>query len=470
MADGYSGVSLWFDTIKEDIRARPPLAADVQADVAIVGAGYTGLWTAYYLKRLAPDLSVAIVEAETAGYGASGRNGGWLKGSMAGDDKYLAGLPLPLRHAGYQLLHGIVDHVHGILQEESIECGFHRGGVLFAAARYPEQLDLQRRLLARLYAAGHGEDDYRWLDADELTRQVRMRRPYGAIFSPHCAVINPAQLVRGLAQAVERKGVPIYEQTRVQQVRQGCVETANGSIRANIVVLALEGYTGTLPGYGGYLLPVQSLIVATEPLDSARWDTLGLQDRPAFSDGGRLITYGQRSSDGRLVFGARGAYRFGARPRSDFSLDQPEFAIRKQLMYDLFPELEGVRVTHGWGGTMGMARRFSPYALLDPGAGIAMAGGYGGGGVGASNLFGRTLADLILERDTELTRMPWALRSPGTLRNVRRWEPEPLPWVVYQTIQAVYAWEESLCRASETPNWRKALASRLSDMLGRLLR
>ncbi|HEX7749516.1 MAG TPA: FAD-dependent oxidoreductase [Bordetella sp.] len=470
MADDYSAVSLWFDAFGADLRPRPPLSTDAQADVAIVGAGYTGLWTAYYLKTLAPDLSIAIVEAETAGYGASGRNGGWLKGSMAGEDKYLAGLPEPLKHTGYRLLHGIVEHVHGILREEGIECGFHQGGVLFAAARYPEQLDLQRRLLARLYAAGHGEDDYRWLEADELTQQVRMRKPYGAIYSPHCAVIDPARLVRGLADAVERKGVPIYEQTRVREIRQGQVVATNGSLRADVIVLALEGYCGTLRGYGGYLLPVQSLIVATEPLDAARWDAIGLQDRPAFSDGGRLVTYGQRSSDGRLVFGARGAYQFGAGPRSDFSLDQPEFAIRKQLMYDLFPGLEGVRVTHGWGGTMGMARQFSPYALVDCAAGIAMAGGYGGGGVGASNLFGRTLADLILERDTELTRMPWALRGRDALCTVRRWEPEPLPWVVYQTIQAVYAWEESLCRASDAPTWRKALAGRLSDMLGRLLR
>lgn len=470
MADGYSNVSLWFDTFRQGVRARPPLSDNVQADVAIIGAGYTGLWTAYYLKTLAPDLSVAIVEAETAGYGASGRNGGWLKGSMAGEDSYLAGLPRPLRLAGYRLLHGIVGHVRGILQAEGIDCGFHQGGVLFAAARYPEQLDLQRRLLARLYAAGHGEDDYRWLDAHELTQQVRMRNPYGAIYSPHCAVVDPARLVRGLADAVERKGVALYEQTRVLQVQQGHVTTAHGAIRAQTAVLALEGYCGTLPGYGGYLLPVQSLIVATEPLDQARWDAIGLHDRPAFSDGGRLITYGQRSSDGRLVFGARGAYRFGARPRSDFRLDQPEFAIRKQLMYDLFPDLQGARVTHGWGGTLGMARRFSPYALFDPGARVAMAGGYGGGGVGASNLLGRTLADLILERDTELTRMPWALQGASALRAVRRWEPEPLPWVVYRTIQAAYAWEESLCRAGDAPGWRKALASRLSEALARLLR
>lgn len=470
MASDYRGVSFWFDTLKNDIQPRPPLRGRRDVDVLIIGAGYTGLWTAYYLKTLAPDISVAVLEAETAGFGASGRNGGWLKGSMAGEDKYLAGLPEEQKSTGYKLLHGIVDHVHEILLRENIECGFHKGGVLYAAARYPEQRCFQRQLLERLHAAGHSEEDYRWLDANELTRLVRMRKPYGAIYSPHCAVINPAELVQGLADAVERKGVAIYEQTRVREIRRQSVVSAHGEVHARTIVPALEGYSSSIRGQGRYVLPVQSLIVATEPLSRAQWDEIGLEDRPAFSDGGRLITYGQRSADGRLIFGARGAYQFGARPRNEFSLDMPEFGIRKELMYDLFPGLEGIRVTHGWGGTMGMARQFAPHAFFDPNAGIATAGGYGGGGVGASNLFGRTLADLILERDTELTQMPWVIRGVSATRTLRQWEPEPLPWLVYKTIQAIYSWEETLCRLSDAPGWRKTLAGRMSDALSRLLR
>lgn len=468
MANSYRRISLWFDTLPADTCPRPPLQGSHDVDVLIIGAGYTGLWTAYYLKSLDPALSVAIVEAETAGFGASGRNGGWLKGSMAGEDKYLAPLPAERRQAGYRLLHAIVDHVAEVLEREGIDCGLHKGGVLFAAARYPEQLPLQRALLQRLRQAGHADDDYRWLDAAELEQQVRMRKPLGAIYSPHCAVIDPARLVRGLAEAVERKGVPIYEGTRVQDLQGRRAVTAQGDIRAATIVPALEGYMGGLAGLAGYHLPVQSLIVATEPLTAAQWDEVGLADRPAFSDGGRIITYGQRSADGRLVFGARGAYRYGARPRSEFSLGSSEFEIRKALMYDLFPGLRGVRVSHGWGGTMGMARRFAPYAVYDAGAGIALAGGYGGGGVGASNLFGRTLADLILERKTELTSMPWVIE--GGVRGLRKWEPEPLPWIVYQTIQAVYGWEEALCRSDAAPAWRKRLAGRAAEALSRLLR
>lgn len=466
----YRNASLWFDTLNEDIQPRPPLDGIKNADVVIIGAGYTGLWTAYYLKCIAPDLSVTILEAQTTGFGASGRNGGWLKGSIAGEDKYLARLPAEQKSTGYRLLHGIVDHVHEIMNREGIHCGFHKGGVIFAAARYPEQLQSQRRHLKQLYQAGHTEEDYRWLDAGELTQQVRMHKPYGAIFSPHCAVINPAQMVRGLGMAVERKGVAIYEESPVLEIHPRSVVTAHGEVRAQIIVPALEGYSSTVRDYGKYILPVQSLIIATEPLSSAQWDEVGLQDRPAFSDSGRLITYGQRSADDRLIFGARGAYQFGARPRSEFSLKDPEFRIRERLMTDLFPALHGVRVTHGWGGSMGMSRRFAPHALFDARSGIALAGGYGGGGVGASNLFGRTLADLILERDTELTRMPWVLKGVAPKRALQKWEPEPIPWLTYKAVLAAYSWEEALNRASEAPGPRKALAGFISNTLSALLR
>jgi glycine/D-amino acid oxidase-like deaminating enzyme len=320
-----------------------------------------------------------------------------------------------------------------------------------------------------LHKAGHTEADYRWLDARELDQQVRMRNPYGAIFSPHCAVINPVKLVRGLAEAVERKGVTIYENTPVKAISGHSVVAPRGQLHAKIIVPALEGYSGSIADYGKYLLPVQSLIVATEPLSHSQWDEIGLANRPAFSDGGRLVTYGQRTADGRLIFGARGGYLFGAKPRSQFSLQDPEFEIRKKLMYDLFPALQGVQVTHGWGGTMGMARSFAPHVLFDPDSGIGWAGGYGGGGVGASNLLARTLADLILERNTELTRMPWVIQGKSPAQALRKWEPEPFRWLTYKTILAAYSWEESLCRSSSAPSWRKSVAGKLSDALARLM-
>lgn len=316
---------------------------------------------------------------------------------------------------------------------------------------------------------GHGDDDYRWLDASELESQIRMRQPYGAIYSPHCAVVNPAQLVRGLAEAVERKGVVIYEKSPVSEFQAGRIQTSQGELKAKIMVPALEGYSGSLGLLKGYLLPVQSSIIATEILTDAQWDEIGLANRPAFCDGGRFVTYGQKSPDGRLVFGARGGYQFGARPRSSFGLHDPEFDIRRELLIDLLPALKDVAITHGWGGTLGMARRFAPHVIFDPSSGIGMAGGYGGGGVGASNLFGRTLADLILDRDTDLTQMPWVTQGSTLKHSLRKWEPEPLPWLTYKTILSLYSWEESLYQSSTAPRWRKSLAGSLSQAFSRLI-
>lgn len=463
----YRNISLWFDTLPAETPPRAPLQGTKTVDIAIIGAGYTGLWTAYYLKQLDPSLSIAIVEAEVAGFGASGRNGGWLKGGMAGDDAFVASLPPGQRHAAYELLHGIVDHVAQVTAQEQIDCDLHKGGVIFAAARYTQQLTLLRATMDRLRRAGHTDDDYRWLDPRELASHMQVRNPLGAIYSPHCGVINPARLVRGLADTVERQGVMVFERSPVRALDGRRVITAGGELTAGMIVPAVEGYLGNLPGLSGYHLPVQSLIVATEPLSASQWDEIGLADRPAFSDAGRFITYGQRSADERMVFGARGAYRFGAQPRSHFDPHGAEFDLRKSLMTDLFPSLQGARVTHAWGGTMAMSRRFAPHVVHDARRGLAIAGGYGGGGVGASNLFGRTLADVILEKDTLLTRMPWVHRTG--LKALRRWEPEPIPWLVYQSIQTAYGWEEAACRSDTVPVWRKQLATRLAGSLATLI-
>ncbi|MGK4674031.1 NAD(P)/FAD-dependent oxidoreductase, partial [Pseudomonas aeruginosa] len=204
-------LSLWMNQLDDPLEARPSLEESLEVDVAIVGAGYTGLWTAYYLKRRAPQLRVAIVEAETAGFGASGRNGGWLMGNLLGEDGLLAGLPPERRRAGYDLLHGIPDEVARVLQEEGIDCDYRKGGVLYCAARYPEQERRLRAYLHDLYAEGLDESDYRWLTPQELDQQLRIPGSYGAIHSPHCATIQPARLARGLARAVERLGVRLFE-------------------------------------------------------------------------------------------------------------------------------------------------------------------------------------------------------------------------------------------------------------------
>ena len=457
-------ISLWMDQLDEPLLARPALAEDLDVDVAIIGAGYTGLWTAYYLKLQAPGLKIAIIEAQTAGFGASGRNGGWLMGNLLGEDRLLADLSPEQRRASYDLLHNIPDEVEIVLEREGIACDYRKGGVLYCAARYPEQETSLRQYLDSLYKQGLNENDYRWLNPGQLAQQIRIAKPYGGIYAPHVATLHPAKLVRGLARTVERMGVRIYENSPVTHWQAGSLRTAQASVRSRWVVPAVEGYSVTLPPLGRYQLPVQSLIVATEPLSAATWDEIGLSNGQAFSESSRQVTYGQRTADNRLVFGARGGYQFAGKLRHDFNLTRSEIELRRYLFGELFPQLKNVQITHGWGGNLGMSRRFKPHMLCDHASGIALSGGYGGEGVGASNLGGRTLADLILQRDTELVHQPWVIPRRG-LDALRAWEPEPCRWLGYNAIIRSFVHEDQTLANPATAPWRRKLASGVAGFM-----
>ncbi len=466
-------VSFWFDTFPEKIQPRPPLSNSSDVDIAIIGAGYTGLWTAYYLKRYQPELNIAIFEADTVGYGASGRNGGWLMGAMAGDAKYLRLLAPEQRRIARQLITSIVNDVRDILIKEKIDCDFAHGGSVYAAARYPEQLNVQETLLKHLYQLGFSEDDYVWLSEHELQGHVRIRGGMGGIYTPHCAAINPAKLVRGLASCLEQKGVAIYENSRVSAIDKDTITVESSveqlTVRANVIVPVTEGFSGDLLGLNRYLLPVQSLIVATEPLSRSQWDEIGIHQRQTFSDASRLITYGQRSADNRMIFGSRGGYCYGGKVKGDFSLADSAFRSREATLRDLFPSLQSVAITHGWGGTLGIARNFAPFAVFDPKSGIASAGGYAGEGVGASNLFGRTLADLILQRTSVLTEMPWVFSPASHASVVKRWEPEPCRWLAYKMLSSIFSWEEKIYTNAQASQWKKDVMRVLCDKLSLLL-
>ncbi|BBF87647.1 O-acetylhomoserine sulfhydrylase [Aquitalea magnusonii] len=458
-------ISLWMEQLGDSLMPRAALPGDIEADVAIVGAGFTGLWTAYYLKQQAPDLHIVVLEAQIAGFGASGRNGGWLIGEVLGEDRLLAALDPAARAQSRALLHDIPDEVGRVIAREGIHCHYRKGGVLYCAARYPEQEVRLRQQLAAWRAHGHGEEDYRWLEVAELNQQLRLATPYGAVYSPHVATIQPARLVRGLAACVERLGVQIYEQSRVTHWQPGVLHTAQGRVQAHWLVPAIEGYASTLPPFGRYQLPVQSLIIATEPLSDALWEEIGLRHGQAFSENSRQVSYGQRSRDNRLVFGARGGYRFGGKLRQDFTLTADEIALRRQLMVELFPMLDKVRISHGWGGNLGAARRFQPHMVCDAGVGLAWAGGYGGEGVGASNLAGRTLADLMLGKDTLLTGQPWV----KTVASLGRWEPEPLRWLGYNAIIKSFTWEDQTLNKPHSPRWQRRLAQDVAGFMEGLM-
>ncbi|MFO2463457.1 FAD-binding oxidoreductase [Pseudomonas sp. 15FMM2] len=465
----WRNISLWMEQLEEPLVARSSLEHDLDVDVAIIGAGFTGLWTAYYLKCHAPALNIVIIEAHTAGFGASGRNGGWLMGNLLGEDRLLAGLTPEQRRASFDLLHGIPDEVARVLEREGLDCDFRKGGALYCAARYPEQESSLRQYLAKLHAQGLTEDDYRWLSPAQLAEQIRIAKPYGGIYAPHVATIHPARLVRGLARIVEGMGVKIHENSPVTHWQPGSLRTDKAQVRAAWVVPAVEGYAPTLAPLGRYQLPVQSLIVATEPLPAGTWEEIGLSHGQAFGESSRQVTYGQRTVDNRLVFGARGGYQFAGRLRHNFDLTDSEVQLRRYLFSELFPQLQHVRITHSWGGNLGMSRRFRPHMLCDRQNGIALSGGYGGEGVGASNLGGRTLADLILGRETTLIQQPWVFNDAG-LSALKAWEPEPCRWLGYNAMIRSFVHEDQILANPDTAAWRRRLASGVAGFMEGFMR
>jgi glycine/D-amino acid oxidase-like deaminating enzyme len=448
----YRTLSFWHDSLPEPIVPRAPLAQDEQVDVAIVGAGYTGLWTAYYLKTLQPDLRVAVVEAEFAGFGASGRNGGWCEGFLAGLDEQLEDTSQRAQAVALQrAMFDTVDEVGRVVEREGIDCHYKKGGYLHFATSVP-QLEVMREALQFYREIGFGDDVFRWLEPEEAAARARVPAGLAAIFSPHCAAIHPARLACALADCVEAKGVRIYERSPALRIEDRRVVTAGGTLRADTVVRAVEGYTPRLPDERRTLIPLHSMMIATEPLPEEMWKEIGLAERETFADTRRNVTYGQRTADGRVAFGSRGLYYFGSRIHDRFAADDPLFEHVRQALLSILPVLAGARITHRWGGPLAVPRNWRPSVGIDRRSGLAWAGGYTGKGVAATNLAARTLADLILQRDSEFVRLPW-VGKPWP-----RWEPEPLRWLGIKGVRVVgESTDHFEFRTGRTPRVRKAI-------------
>lgn len=420
-------VSFWFDSFDSTPVPESPTELPNNIDVAIVGGGFTGLWTAYYLKSLQPDLDVIVLEAMSVGFGASGRNGGWCMGTAAGVDDLLANPST--RNSGARVLREMmatVDEVHRVCQAENIDCHFAKGGTL-AVAHAPFTVN---RLRAEVdgYAAQGFADYCHWLPAEESRRRINCTRNHGAIYTPHCAAIHPARLVRGLGEAVRTRGVRVFESTPVLDINDSTVITTRGTVKADFVIRATEGYTDSLASHKRRLIPLYSLVIATQPLPNTVWDEIGIRNRETFDDRRRATTYGQRTADGRIVFGGDESYLFGSRLKPFVTSDDTQFTELETTLREMFPVLKQYEITHRWGGLMGISTTWQPYVYFDRIKGFGAAGGYVGEGVGASNLVGRIMADLILQRDTDITHLPWVDADPD------RWPVEPLRWLGGTTL------------------------------------
>ncbi|MDL5156057.1 NAD(P)/FAD-dependent oxidoreductase [Actinomycetospora termitidis] len=404
-------------------RTRPQLPGDRDADVVIVGAGYTGLWAAYYLLEADPSLRVVVLEKHTVGFGASGRNGGWCS----------AIFPISLAHVAknssrrsaillQEAMNDTVEEFVRVVRAEHIDADVAHEGFL-ALARTPAQLT---RAQGQLDAAARLDlpDQWRVLGQDEAAKLVNADRVLGGAFTPHCATVHPGKLVRGLADVVERMGAVIHEGTEVQHIGPGYVDSPHGRVRAPRSIRATEGYTPTLPGHRRSLAPLYSLVLATEPLPESRLGELGLRHRLGFNDMRNLRIYAQTTEEGRIVFGGRGApYHFGSKVSPAYDTNPRIHDKIHTTLLDFFPSLADVAITHRWGGPLGVPRDWHPSVGLDRATGHAWAGPYVGDGVATSNLAGRILRNLVLERDEPINDLPIVNHASP------RWEPEPFRWL-----------------------------------------
>jgi glycine/D-amino acid oxidase-like deaminating enzyme len=452
----YRSLSMWFDTLDEPLEPRPSLTGRAEVDVAIVGGGYTGLWAAYYLKKAEPDLKVAVLEREICGFGASGRNGGWCSALFATSRDALAakhgrGAAIAMQKAMF----ATVDEVGRVTNEEGIDAHFVKGGSLTLASK-PAHVASLKKELEEERSWGFDDIDYRWLDPDEAAKRLNTQGLLGAIYTPHCAAVNPARLARGLARVVEELGVQVYEKSPVTGLGRGSVSTSDGKVKADLIVRGTEAYTARFRGMRRELLPVYSLMIATEPLPQEVWDEIGWAKHETFTDGRHLLIYAQRTKDDRIAFGGRGApYHYGSRIKPNYEREPAVFDDLWNSLTGLLPAVAPFKVTHRWGGPLGIPRDWATSVGVDRDRGLAWAGGYVGDGVSTTNLAGRTLRDLILERETELTDLPWVdHRSP-------RWEPEPLRWLGVNLMRRVMSSADKVESRTGKPSARAEWANKL---------
>jgi len=448
---------LWSDTVAFGNIGRPSLSQDIEVDVAIVGAGFTGLWSAYYLKKQAPHLSIAILDANNVGFGASGRNGGWCSALFPASFNKLAKLfGADQAKRMHSAMVGNIAEIARVIDLENIDCDWSHGGTVIAA-RNRVQLDRARDEVKEHSANGLPPSDLEFLSAAEIASQANFTNALGGTFTPNCAALNPAKLVHGLAQVAENLGVQIFENSAVSQITKHKAVTAKATVTAKYIIRATEGYSPTIKQSRRAVVPVYSLMIATEPLSDSFWQKTGLANRQTFSDFRNLVIYGQRTADNRIAFGGRGApYHFGSAITAQNDSVPSVHSLLEKTLLELFPGVAGSQITHAWGGALGIARDWMASCGLDTETGIAWAGGYVGDGVSTSNLAGRTLADLICGQSSELTTLPWVNHQS------RNWEVEPLRWLgINSALVAV--------KHADAVEAKHERTSKVNALLGRLI-
>jgi len=384
-------------------------------DIAIIGGGFSGLWSAFHLKQLDPSLSIAIFEARELGFGASGRNGGWASSEYpVYKETLLKRIGAPLTEDLFKALHQSIDEIGGFCSLHGKEVDFVKSGSLYFA-RNKAQLN---RLKTKV------DKENLWLSAEEVQNRLRVSRVLGGIFNQHCATIHPFNLVKALSAYLHQTGVSIFENSWATPVSKGVLVNSS-LIKAQAVIQATEAFG--IPGRD--FIPLYSLMVATEELDKSTWDELGNVERFTFAENSHMINYAQRTIDNRIAIGGRGAtYPFGSRLSEGKESTAKVHETIRELLRSWFPILKDVQFTHAWGGAVAVTRNWEPYVQWDPQNGFGRLGGYAGDGVTMSYLASKILAYEVLNKESELRRLHFVNAR------IRKWEPEPIRYLGINTL------------------------------------
>ncbi len=435
---------LW--ALSDDVS--PSLRGAVEADLCIVGGGFTGLWAALHAKADDPSREVVLLEAETAGFGASGRNGGFCIASLThgienGRARFAEEMDA-LERLGRENFDGLVLD----LERHAIECDFEPTGELTVLLEpYQEAWDD-----ALLRAYGH---DVVVLDGEAMRAEVRSPTYRGGIWDRTGAgILDPGKLCAGLRAAALRLGVRVFEHTAAESIEEGVVLTPSGRVRARKTLLATSAYPPLLRALKHYVVPVYDYVLVTEPLSPEQRRSIGWQRRQGIGDGGNQFHYYRLTADDRILFGGYDAvYRFRGPVGPRWDEHDATFATLSQHFFTTFPQLEGLRFTHRWGGAIDTCSRFSVFFGLAHGGRTAYALGYTGLGVAAARFGARVALDLLDGRDTDATRLRYVRSKPVPF------PPEPLRWGVIQLTRNRLA-------AADRREGRRGLWLGLLDRLG----
>lgn len=422
--EGYGSQIFWLETAPSV--PRPALEGRVEADVAIVGAGFLGLWTAYEIKSADPASSVVVVESEEVAHGASGRNGGFAMTLLDMSLHHLvSNYGKEAAKAAHDAVARAVHEIGEICDSEGIDCDYHLGGLLVVATNPAQQRRVEKDLeAARLL----GLEGIRELSESEVRAEVDSPTYKMGMFEPDCAVLNPAKLARGLAEVVERKGVRLFEGSPVNQIETSAgkvsVRTPKGVVLADKVAVCTNAWAAKMARFQRKIVPLYTYVLLTEPLGAERLSKIGWKRRQGIEDKRNYVHYYRLTADDRILWGGTDGmvYRdLGIKPsydRNDAIFDKLERTFRWT-----FPQLDDVRFTHRWGGPVAMTPTFVPIHGSHDDGRVLYGLGCNGHGVAPTRLGGKILADMALERD----------RGFQDLFFVRGKElefpPQPLCWV-----------------------------------------